>query len=246
MRGLGLEIASAFNLNFVDPVGEASTPADSLIEVDLREETKAIRFGLRKVTGSDPTAQSPFWMQRILMLAGQRPVNLATDITNYVMLYLGQPMHAFDAQKVSGDLVVRNAQAGEKFETLDHVKRELFAEDVVICDDTGIQSLAGVMGGTTSEISDETTDVYFEAATWDPITVARTSRRHKLSSEASRRFERGVDPAIVEYSLELACELLVRYGGGRIEDARTLVGAVPSPQVVAIDAAKPSRYAGVD
>src|SRR5699024_1873454 len=246
MRGLGREIASAFNLNFVDPVGEASTPADSLIEVDLREETKAIRFGLRKLTGSDPTAQSPFWMQRILMLAGQRPVNLATDITNYVMLYLGQPMHAFDAQKLSGDLVVRNAQAGEKFETLDHVKRELFAEDVVICDDTGIQSLAGVMGGTTSEISDETTDVYFEAATWDPITVARTSRRHKLSSEASRRFERGVDPAIVEYSLELACELLVRYGGGRIEDARTLVGAVPSPQIVAIDAAKPSRYAGVD
>src|SRR5699024_1015675 len=110
------------SLNFVDPVGEASTPADSLIEVDLREETKAIRFGLRKVTGIDPKAQSPFWMQRILMLAGQRPVNLATDITNYVMLYLGQPMHAFDAQKVSGDLVVRNAQAGEKFETLDHVK----------------------------------------------------------------------------------------------------------------------------
>lgn len=246
MRGLGREIASAFDLKFVDPVGEASAANGSLIDIDLREETKAIRFGLRKVTGIAPNADSPFWMQRILMLAGQRPVNLATDVTNYVMFFLGQPMHAFDANKVAGNLVVRNAQAGEKFETLDHVKRELFAEDVVICDDNGIQSMAGVMGGTTSEISDETSDVYFESATWDPITVARTSRRHKLSSEASRRFERGVDPAIVEYSLDLACELLVQYGGGHVEDGRTIVGDVPEAPVVSMDVSKPSRYAGVD
>ena len=246
MRGLGREIASAFDLKFVDPVGEASAANGSLIDIDLREETKAIRFGLRKVTGIDPNADSPFWMQRILMLAGQRPVNLATDVTNYVMFFLGQPMHAFDANKVAGNLVVRNAQAGEKFETLDHVERELFAEDVVICDDNGIQSMAGVMGGTTSEISDETTDVYFESATWDPITVARTSRRHKLSSEASRRFERGVDPAIVEYSLDLACELLVQYGGGHVEEGRTIVGDVPEAPVVSMDVSKPSRYAGVD
>lgn len=246
MRGLSREIASAFDLKFVDPVGEASAANGSLIDIDLREETKAIRFGLRKVTGIDSNADSPFWMQRILMLAGQRPVNLATDVTNYVMFFLGQPMHAFDANKVAGNLVVRNAQAGEKFETLDHVKRELSAEDVVICDDNGIQSMAGVMGGTTSEISDETTDVYFESATWDPITVARTSRRHKLSSEASRRFERGVDPAIVEYSLDLACELLVQYGGGHVEEGRTIVGDVPEAPVVSMDVSKPSRYAGVD
>ena len=246
MRGLSREIASAFDLKFVDPVGEASGANGSLIDIDLRAETKAIRFGLRKVTGIDPKAQSPFWMQRILMLGGQRPVNLATDITNYVMLFLGQPMHAFDANQVAGNLVVRNAQAGEKFETLDHVKRELFADDVVICDDNGIQSMAGVMGGTTSEISDETTDVYFEAATWDPITVARTSRRHKLSSEASRRFERGVDPVIVEYALDLACELLVQYGGGHVEGGRTLVGSIPDAPVVSMDITKPSRYAGVE
>ena len=246
MRGLSREIASAFNLKFVDPVGEASDASSSLIDIELREESKAIRFGLRKVTGIDPNAKSPFWMQRILMLSGQRPVNLATDVTNYIMFFLGQPMHAFDANKVAGSLVVRNAQAGEKFETLDHVKRELFAEDVVICDDTGIQSMAGVMGGTTSEISDDTTDVYFESATWDPITVARTSRRHKLSSEASRRFERGVDPAIVEYSLDLACELLVQYGGGHVEEGRTLVGDIPDAPVVAMEVSKPSRYAGVE
>ena len=180
------------------------------------------------------------------MLSGQRSVNLATDVTNYVMLLLGAPMHAFDANVVSGNLVVRNAAEGEKFETLDHVKRELSAGDVVICDDNGIQSLAGVMGGTTSEISDETTDVYFEAAIWDPITVARTSRRHKLSSEASRRFERGVDPAIVEVALDMACALLQQIAGGTIESGRTLVGDVAKRDPITLRTAKPSEYAGVE
>ena len=141
---------------------------------------------------------------------------------------------------------MRNAHEGEKFETLDHVTRELAGEDVVICDDNGIQSLAGVMGGTSSEISDQTTDVYFESAIWDPITVARTSRRHKLSSEASRRFERGVDPAIVEVALDIACALLHSIAGGTIDKGRTLVGEVAQPQAIRLRAEKPSEYAGVE
>ncbi|QGU07263.1 Phenylalanine--tRNA ligase beta subunit [Corynebacterium occultum] len=254
-RGLSRELASAFNLTFADPAQDTSVagielaaPAveGTLIEVDLREETKAIRFGLRKVSGIDPKAESPYWLQRELMLSGQRPVNAATDVTNYVMLLLGQPMHAFDAAKIQGNLTVRNAAAGEKFETLDHVKRELGAEDVVICDESGIQSMAGVMGGTRSEISDETTEVYFEAAIWDPITVARTSRRHKLSSEASRRFERGVDPAIVEVSLDLAVTLLVEIAGGTIEAGRTLVGEVPAMPTITMATSHPSKLAGVE
>ena len=181
-RGLSRELASAFGLTYTDLAAEPSVagldlstvPAvdGELIDVDVRPETKALRFGLRQVSGIDPAAESPFWLQRELMLSGQRPVNAATDVTNYVMLLLGQPMHAFDAGQITGGLTVRNAEAGEKFETLDHVTRELHAEDVVICDETGIQSMAGVMGGTRSEISETTTDVYFEAATWDPITVA--------------------------------------------------------------------------
>ncbi|MCQ9340656.1 phenylalanine--tRNA ligase subunit beta [Corynebacterium phoceense] len=256
LRGLGSEVASAFGLEYACPAEDPSVvgidvsgvPAASvgLIDVDLKPETKAVRFGLRKVTGIDPNARTPFWMERELMLCGQRPVNPATDVTNYVMFLLGQPMHAFDANAIEGNLVVRNAQAGEKFETLDHVKRELDAEDVVICDDNGIQSLAGVMGGTKSEIADDTTDVYFEAANWDPITVARTSRRHKLSSEASRRFERGVDPAIVESALDIACALLVQIAGGTIESGRTLVGEVPAREQITLRAAKPAEYAGVD
>ncbi|HAT1131091.1 phenylalanine--tRNA ligase subunit beta [Corynebacterium striatum] len=259
LRGLGSEVASAFGLDYACPAQDPSVAgidvsavpeaSGSLINVELREETKAQRFGLRKVTGIDPTARTSFWMERELMLAGQRPVNPATDVTNYVMLLLGQPMHAFDADQISGDLVVRNAQAGEKFETLDHVERTLDAEDVVICDDNGIQSLAGVMGGTSSEITEGengTTNVYFEAANWDSITVARTLRRHKLSSEASRRFERGVDPAIVEVALDVACALLVQIAGGTIEAGRTLVGEVARPQQITMRATKPSEYAGVE
>ena len=141
--------------------------------MDLRPETKAKRFGLRRVSGIDPKATTPWWLQRELLLSGQQPVNPATDVTNYVMLALGQPMHAFDAEKISGDLVVRLARQGEQLETLDHVVRKLDPEDVVICDDAGIQSLAAVMGGVSSEISADTTEVYFEAATWDPIVTAR-------------------------------------------------------------------------
>lgn len=246
-RGLTREIASAFDLDYRDLADQGVTePNAALIDVDLREETKALRFGLKKVTGIDPDARSPFWLQRELMLSGQRPVNPATDVTNYAMLLLGAPMHAFDANRISGNLVVRNADEGTEFETLDHVKRTLSGEDVVICDDNGIQSLAGVMGGTKSEIADDTVDVYFESAIWDPITVARTSRRHKLSSEASRRFERGVDPAIVEVALDYAAKLLVEIAGGTIEDGRTLVGEVPARAAIEMRTAKPAEYAGVE
>ena len=255
-RGLSREIASAFDLKYVDPAVDPSvaglsthgvpSPNGETLELNIAEDTKTRRFGLRKVTGIDPKAQSPWWMQRELMLSGQRPVNAATDITNYLMLLLGQPMHAFDADKIQGGLNVRCAEEGEKFETLDHVQRKLNAEDVVICDDNGIQSLAGVMGGTTSEISDETTDVFFEAANWDPITLARTSRRHKLSSEASRRFERGVDPALVEVSLDLACALLAEIAGGTIEATRTLQGELPVMPEISMPVGFPSQIAGVD
>lgn len=255
-RGLTRELASSFELAYRDPATDPSvagidvtavpSASGELIDVDVREETKAIRFGLRKVSGIDPAVESPFWLQRELMLLGQRPVNAATDVTNYVMMLLGQPMHAFDADKITGALVVRNAQEGEKFETLDHVQRELSAEDVVITDETGIQSMAGVMGGTKSEISATTTDVYFEAATWDPITVARTSRRHKLTSESSRRFERGVDPAVVEVALDIAGALLTTIAGGTVEAGRTLVGEVPGTPTIRMRVDHPAELIGVD
>lgn len=116
----------------------------------------------------------------------------------------------------------------------------------MICDDSGIQSLAGVMGGSTSEISDTTSAVYFEAANWDPITVARTSRRHKLSSEASRRFERGVDPALIEVALDLACALLLDIAGGSVDRGRLIVGDTPAMPNISMSAQRPGQIAGVD
>ena len=255
-RGLTREIASAFDLTFTDPAADPQVAAvdtsqvpaaqGSLIDVTVNDSTRARRFGLAKVEGIDPAAKAPFWMQRELMLSGIRSVNAATDVTNYVMLLLGQPMHAFDVDKISGNLHVRNASAGEEFETLDYTKRTLLDSDVVITDDAGIQSLAGVMGGVTSEISDETVNVYFEAASWDELTVAKTARHHKLSSEASRRFERGVDPAIVEVALDVACALLTSIAGGEIASGRTLVGAVPQREAIELPVAAPSKLIGVE
>ena len=255
-RGLTREIASAFDLEFSDvaqdpaiagiDIAGVPAPSGETIAVSVEESTKAKRFGVRTVEGIDPNATAPFWMQRELMLSGVRSVNAATDVTNYVMLLTGQPMHAFDADKIAGGLRVHNATDGEKFETLDHVERTLTAQDVVISDDNGIQSLAGVMGGTTSEISDETVNVHFEAATWDPLTVARTARRLKLSSEASRRFERGVDPQLVENALDIACALLVDIAGGTIHAGRTLVGDVEKRDAIAMRATRPAELIGVD
>lgn len=255
-RGLAREIASAFDLQYTDPaeapavagvgVDKVASISEKLIDVDLEPSTKTKRFGLRKVEGIDPAAPTPFWMQRELMLCGVRSVNAATDVTNYVMLLLGQPMHAFDADSIAGNLRVRNAEAGEKFETLDHVTRTLLPTDVVIADDNGIQSLAGVMGGTTSEISEETVNVYFEAATWDELTVAKTARHHKLSSEASRRFERGVDPQLVEVALDMACALLVDIAGGEISARGTIVGDVPAREAIAMRVSRPSELIGVE
>src|SRR5699024_4354284 len=138
---------------------------EDILSLEVEEDAKCSLFGIRKVEGIDPAAESPLWLQRELMLCGQRPVNAATDVTNYVMMLLGQPMHAFDAGKITGNLRVHRASEGDTLTTLDGVERTLSSEDVVISDDSGIQSLAGVMGGSTSEISDETVDVLFEART---------------------------------------------------------------------------------
>ncbi|WP_018024755.1 phenylalanine--tRNA ligase subunit beta [Corynebacterium ulceribovis] len=249
LRGLGREVASAFGLKYADPVGdvqELPVDGDAPIQVKVDEETQCVRFGVRTVTGIDPKAVTPWAIQRRLYLAGQRPVNVPTDVTNYVMFTLGLPMHAFDAEKITGDLHVRNAKAGEQLTTLDDVTRKLSPEDVVICDDTAPQSLAGVMGGTTSEIGDNTTDVHFEAAVWNPTRVFRTGRRHKLSSEASRRYERKVDATLVEKALDMAAQMLVDIAGGTIHQGRTLVGDAPAPAPIKFAENRPSEVAGVD
>lgn len=256
-RGLARELASSFSLQFRDPAVDPAAAAlnDDLFaglpgtdgdvhEVTVDEGTGCSVFAMRKVEGIDPTVESPLWLQRELMLCGQRPVNAATDVTNYLMFLLGQPMHAFDANKVEGPLRIRRATQGEKLTTLDGVERTLDSEDVVICDDHGIQSMAGVMGGSTSEISADTVDVLFEAAHWNQLTVARTCRRHKLSSEASRRFERGTDAQIINEALDYAVALLRLIAGGTVVEGRTRVGSVPAMPTITMHTSLPGRTAG--
>ncbi|MFB9909518.1 phenylalanine--tRNA ligase subunit beta [Allokutzneria oryzae] len=246
-RGLARELACAFDADYRDPalidVGEAD---DAVYPVQVEDLDGCRRFVLRRVTGLDPTSPTPWWMRRRLMLAGIRPISLAVDVTNYVMLETGHPLHAFDTTTLKGALVVRRAVAGEKLSTLDGASRELDPDDLVICDDSGPISLAGVMGGASTEIGDATTDVLLEAANWEPASIARVARRHKLPSEASRRFERLVDPALPPAALELAAQLLVRYGDAQIERGRTDVGRPLLPAAVTIPLALPDRVAGVN
>ncbi|GAA4849005.1 phenylalanine--tRNA ligase subunit beta [Saccharopolyspora rosea] len=246
VRGLARELSNALDVPFGDP-GSRQVPADDRPSrnVEIRDPSACSRFVFRRVTGVDPSAPTPWWMRRRLALAGIRSISLAVDVTNYVMLELGQPLHAWDATKLSGDVVVRRAEAGEKLTTLDDVDRELDPDDVVICDDTGPVSLAGVMGGATTEIGEDTHDVLLEAANWDPASIARTIRRHKLPSEAGKRFERSVDPAIAPVATELAAQLLVRYGEGTIAPGRTDVGEPASPAPVTMPLGLPDRIAGV-
>ena len=246
VRGLARELACGFDLEFADPALVQPHAAEGQAwPVRLEPESGATRFAMRRVTGIDPEALTPWWMQRRLLLAGVRPISPAVDVTNYVLLELGQPLHAFDAAAVSGELVVRRATAGEKLVTLDDVERALDPEDVVIADESGVVSLAGVMGGASTEVGADTTDVLLEAATWDPLAVFRTGRRHKLSSEASKRFERTVDPAIPVAALDRAAALLVEIAGGRIEPGLTDVGSVRARPEVRMDLDLPDRVAGV-
>ncbi|MGV9667752.1 phenylalanine--tRNA ligase subunit beta [Nocardia niigatensis] len=247
VRGLARELACGFDLEYGDPAGRLLPDDEAEAwSVKIEPESLCTRFAVRRVTGIDPKAVSPWWLQRRLLLSGVRPISPAVDVTNYVMLELGQPLHAFDAAKVQGGFVVRRAHKGETLRTLDDAERTLDAEDVVIADDTGVISLAGTMGGASTEVSDGSTDILLEAATWNPVAIARTARRHKLSSEASRRFERIVDPEVNLAALDRAATLLAEIADGTVESVLTDV-RVPTParQPITMDIDLADRTAGV-
>ncbi|MGC5286815.1 phenylalanine--tRNA ligase subunit beta [Micromonospora sp. DT231] len=248
LRGLARELSHAFDVPLRDP---ALAPAPSGTEtpaypVEVRDTVGCDRFTARLVRGVDPTAPTPSWMAQRLVTAGIRSISLPVDITNYVMLELGQPMHAFDADRIAGPLVVRRAEAGEKLTTLDGVHRVLTADDMVICDDSGPISLAAVMGGETSEVVADTTTVLFEAAHWDPAMVGRTARRHKLFSEAAKRWERGVDPAVALVALERAVRLLTEHGGGTPGTEILDIDHVRPRTPISLPADLPTRRVGVE
>jgi phenylalanyl-tRNA synthetase beta chain len=243
MRGMARETATAFGLAFADPAPTDVPEPGEGYGVRLDDVSGCDRYVARIVTGLDPTASSPAWLQRRLTLCGMRPISLAVDVTNHVLLELGQPLHAFDLGALSGDIVVRRAEPGEKLTTLDGQVRALDTDDLVITDDSGPIALAGVMGGASTEIGSETTAVLIESAHFDPVSIARTARRHKLPSEASKRFERGVDPDVADAAAEAAVRLLVGLAGGTA-GGTTDIDETPEPTLLRLPVSLPGRVAG--
>lgn len=260
MRGVAREYAHSTGARFTDR-GLASdaerAPAAGGFAVEIDDAAPidgvpgADRFVAQVVRGVRANDPSPQWMQRRLTQAGMRPISLAVDVTNYVMLDLGQPLHAYDLAKVAAPIVVRRAAPGERLRTLDGVDRALDPEDLLITDSPdGARAsraigLAAVMGGGDSEVGPGTTDLLIEAAHFDPITVARTARRHKLASEAAKRFERGVDPQLPRVAVARVVALLAEHGGGVADDVLTDVDKTTAPAPITLDVSLPARLVGV-
>ncbi|HEV7171440.1 phenylalanine--tRNA ligase subunit beta [Pedococcus sp.] len=257
LRGVAREYALSTGVAFHDPAEppglRAPEPNDAGYAVHLADDAPIAgrvgcdRYVARVVRGVDVTAASPQWMRKRLTQVGMRPISLPVDVTNYVMMLLGQPLHAFDLDTLSGSVGTRRARAGESLMTLDDVRRDLDPEDLLIVDgaDTPL-AIAGVMGGASSEVSDTTTNVLVEAAHFDATTVARSSRRHRLTTEASRRFERGVDPAVTAAAAQLAVDLLVDLGGGTADRGVTDVDHRVHPEPFDFDTTLPTRYVGLE
>ncbi len=238
VAGVARDLAAALGVDFRFPDYEITTteePVEGLLDITIDDPTLCGRFVatvLRNVT----VAESPAWMQERLIQLGMRPINSIVDISNYVMLELGQPNHTFDLGTIpNGTLVVRRARDGETLVTLDDVERSLVSNDGVICDQFGaIVSLAGVMGGATTEISESTTDVLLEMAGWDPPSISRTVKRLNLPSEASTRFRRGADygdniPRAMKRFVQLAAEHGVTAVTGMVDVAGQTPDRAPVP-----------------
>ncbi|MFD6447519.1 phenylalanine--tRNA ligase subunit beta [Promicromonospora sp. NPDC060204] len=259
-RGVAREYAHSTGAKFTDHgLATGAEPAATPDGFEVRVQDDAPingvvgcdRFVTRIVRGIDPSAPTPAWMKHRLEGSGMRSISLAVDITNYVMLDLGQPLHAYDLAQVSAPIVVRRATAGERLTTLDDVDRALDTEDLLITDSpdgagSRVLGLAGVMGGASSEVSATTTDVLVEAAHFDQITVARTARRHKLPSEAAKRFERGVDPLLPAVAAQRVVDLLVELGGGAADAAVSDLDETGTPAPIALKVTEPTRLSGVE
>jgi phenylalanyl-tRNA synthetase beta chain len=250
VRGMARELAIAYGAAYADPA-DAGLPADvtqvsdQVHPASIDDPTACDRFVLREVRGIDPGRPTPLRMLVRLARAGQRSVSLAVDVTNYLMLETGQPLHAFDAGRLSGPIVVRRARPGERLETLDHVVRDLDPEDILITDDSGPISLAGTMGGLATEITPESRDLVIEAAHFSARGTARMSRRHRLYSEASARFERGVDYDLQQRAAARAAVMLADLAGGTLVPGCTFARAPVPPVSIAVAADYPDQVAGV-
>ncbi|MCC5917869.1 MAG: phenylalanine--tRNA ligase subunit beta [Cryomorphaceae bacterium] len=186
------------------------------VKITIEDTARCMRYAGVKISGIT-MGESPTWIRARLKSIGLRPINLAVDVTNFVLHETGHPLHAFDAGKIQGHhIIVKTAKAGEKFTTLDEVERVLSDEDLCICDEKGPLVLAGVFGGARAEVDEQTVDIFLESALFNPVSIRKSARRHGLNTDASFRYERGVDPEMTIFALKRAALLIQKYGGGTI------------------------------
>ena len=246
--GLAREVAAVTGARLRLPptdLAEAGRPIAERLQLEVRDPDLCPRFVGRWVSGLH-VAPSPNWVQMRLMAAGQRPISNVVDASNYVMIELGKPIHTFDASAVrDGRIIVRRALAGERIETLDHVARELDTETLLIADPRGPLAIAGVMGGSESEVGDGTTEVVVESAIFDPINIRRTAFRYALRSDASLRFEKGQESRLARVGADRTARLIAEWAGGEVAPgAMDSAPADPAPMHVAFRPARVNRLLG--
>ena len=252
IRGISREYSHATGKPFTDPAAKVKEVTGSGIALKVEDSAPIHKrpgchgFFLLGIKNINAQAPVPSWMVNRLKLAGMRSISIAVDITNYVMLELGQPLHAYDADKVVGGFMVRRANPGEEIQTLDEKVRALSPEDLVIADEAGPLGIAGVMGGARTEVSESTTSVILEAAGFDPISIARSARRHKLPSEASKRFERGVDPKVARLAAARAAQLLIDLADGELDGTGADFSSMPTAQEITFPLNFSSELVGVE
>jgi len=217
VMGLARELTALYGLSMKRPnFPQGVVVGHQQLRVEIEDAAACPSYAGRVISKLNPKALTPDWMRERLRRASLRCIHPIVDITNYVMLELGQPMHAFDQGKISGNIRVRRARAGEKLALLDGQNLEFNHDELLIADDHGPLALAGVMGGQESGVATRTTGIFLESACFAPTAVAGTARRHKLSSDSSYRFERGVDPALQRMALERATQLVLQICGGEV------------------------------
>ena len=210
-------LQSGVNVELITPSVSNFRIDKRTLKIDVKVENGKLAPRYCGVTISGITVKpSPDWLQNRLKSIGLNPKNNIVDVTNYVLHELGQPLHAFDAAKINGKIIVKTLPAGTKFTTLDDVERTLHEEDLMICDEKGPMCMAGVFGGKHSGVSEETTNIFLESAYFSPVGVRKTAKRHSLSTDSSFRFERGIDPTITEFALKRAAILIQEVAGGEI------------------------------
>lgn len=222
VRGIARELSTILNAKFIDPVDEKLPKIRKSKKTKVKISTKnATKIALVRVEDYQSNSTTPLFIQNRLNQCGIRTISLPVDLTNYFMIEMGQPLHAFDADKVEGIIEIRESKKNEKLETLDHVVRNLDTNDLVISDSKKVISLAGVMGGLNSEVIETTKNLIIESAIFNPISISATARRHKLPSEASKRFERGTDYEINQLVAIKTAFYLQKFGKAKIEGIAT-------------------------